>query len=126
MTDEEKANVKVVNDYLAALGDTPVSADKLVSFVTDDCSLRLSDAAPPMVGKAAALEGFKKTFGGGMRVPIKTSETHAKGPVVMNVRVDTIMIPGKPAMPIDAVGVFFLKDGKIKEWVDYIIPKKKA
>jgi limonene-1,2-epoxide hydrolase len=41
------------------------------------------------------------------------------GPVVMVTRTDTRQEAGKDDIPIPAVGVFAVRDGKIIEWVDY-------
>ena len=46
-------------------------------------------------------------------------DTAAAGPIVINHRVDRFMT-SRP-LTWEGVGVFFVKDGKIKEWSDYTI-----
>jgi limonene-1,2-epoxide hydrolase len=60
-------------------------------------------------------------------------KTYAAGPIVINHRIDHFTSKTKPLL-FEGVGVFFVKDGKIKEWTDYTIravqanewPKAKA
>ena len=47
-------------------------------------------------------------------------DTFAKGPLVVNHRIDRFISTTRP-LTWEGVGVFFLKDGKIKEWFDYTI-----
>ena len=49
----------------------------------------------------------------------KILETFASGPIVINRRVDRFAL--KQPLTVEVVGVFFVKDGKIKEWSDYTI-----
>ncbi len=51
-------------------------------------------------------------------------ETFAKGPMVINHRIDHFSSSTRP-LTWEGVGVFFLKDGKIKEWSDYSIGVKR-
>ena len=48
-------------------------------------------------------------------VTVQTPE----GPVVVNVRTDTLTSPGKPDQVFKIVGVFCVRNGKIQEWIDY-------
>ena len=44
--------------------------------------------------------------------------------MVVNSRSDHLIVPGKPPSGSFAVaGVFVVRDGKIHEWDDYIVPK---
>ena len=47
-------------------------------------------------------------------------ETFASGPMVMTHRIDRFVASPRP-LRWEGVGVFFVKDGKIKEWSDYTI-----
>jgi limonene-1,2-epoxide hydrolase len=42
------------------------------------------------------------------------------GPIVINHRIDTFASATRP-LTWEGTGVFFVKDGKIKEWFDYTI-----
>src|SRR5262249_32614102 len=105
-------------------GKQDIDETKLGMYLADECSVRMEEAKPPFVGKAAAIGGFKAYIDRGLRFDVKTHDTFAKGTVVLNVRNDGVLMKGKPGGDIPVVGVFVLKDGKIKEWTDYVIPKQ--
>jgi limonene-1,2-epoxide hydrolase len=42
-----------------------------------------------------------------------------RGDFVMTSRIDTEITPGKPNREWQVVGVFVVKDGKIREWTDF-------
>lgn len=110
------ANVKVVNDFIAAWTDP----DKAVTFLTDDAAIRMEEDKPAIIGPAATAAAFKGFMSGGTTLSVKVLSTTVKGPVVMNTRVDTLKTPGKPDQAFKVVGVFVVKKGKIKEWTDYL------
>jgi limonene-1,2-epoxide hydrolase len=43
----------------------------------------------------------------------------ATGPLVVTRRTDVVLVPGKPNAVYEIAGVFLVKNGKIREWVDY-------
>ncbi len=112
----EKANVKVVTDFVHSWDDP----DKSVTFLSDDASVRMVEDKPAVVGPAAVAAAFKGFMSPGTKLSVKILSTTAEGPVVMNRRIDTLTMPGKPSQPFKVVGVFIVKDGKIKEWADYL------
>ena len=112
----EKANVKVVNEFIAAW-NTP---DKAATFLAPDASVRMIEDKPAIVGPAAVAAAFKSFMTPGVSLSVKTLSTTAHGPVVLNKRVDTMKTAGKPDQVFPVVGVFVVKDGKIKEWADYL------
>ncbi|MGE0444617.1 MAG: limonene-1,2-epoxide hydrolase family protein [Vicinamibacterales bacterium] len=118
-TAAEKANVKVVNDFIKALEDK--NGAGLVAAFAPTGRTRMTahtqvPAVPPEQFRKAMEDGLFKTGG----VQFKTLETHAQGPLVTNVRIDRITSP-KGQQDLYYMGVFFLKDGKIVEWNDYEI-----
>jgi limonene-1,2-epoxide hydrolase len=115
-TDTEKANVKVVNDFIAAW-DNP---DKAVTFLADKASVRMVEDQPAVVGPQAVGAAFKSFMTPGTSLTVKTLSTTVHGPVVLNKRVDTMKVPGKPDQAFPVAGVFVVKDGKIVEWADYL------
>jgi hypothetical protein len=56
----------------------------------------------------------------GKRLPQQRLETFAAGSIVMNRRIDSFRSTTRP-LTWEGVGVFFIKDGKIREWSDYTI-----
>lgn len=115
-TDAQKANIKVVEDFIKAWNEP----DKSVAYLADDASVRMVEDQPPVVGPAAVNAAFKGFMGHGETISVKILSTFAEGPVVTNIRVDTLKTPGKPDQAFKVVGVFVVKKGKIKEWTDYL------
>jgi limonene-1,2-epoxide hydrolase len=115
-TDGEKANVKVVKEFIAAWSDP----DKAVTFLSDKASVRMEEDKPAIVGPAAVGAAFKSFMTPGTTLEVKVLKTWTKGPVVMNSRVDTLKSTGKPDQSFPVVGVFVVKDGKVAEWTDYL------
>lgn len=112
----ERANVKVVDDFIAAWSDP----DKAVTYLAPEASIRMVEDQPPIVGPTAIAAAFKGFLTPGVTLTVKTLRTHVHGPVVMNKRVDTLKATGKPDQVFPVVGVFVVKNGKITEWVDYL------
>ena len=85
---------------------------------TADAKLRNTAHTP-----AAPLtpEGRRKTLMGYLKpgvIRIKILETMAQGPMVVDTRVDRLT-SANGVRDMYYMGVYFLKDGKIKEWSDY-------
>jgi limonene-1,2-epoxide hydrolase len=119
--EREKANLKLVEDFIKSWGAK--DADAVMhssSYLADDATLRMFEDKPPVIGPAAYAAGFKSFISDGSRIRVKILQTFAKGPVVANSRVDTVAAPGKPDQIIKVAGVFIVKNGKIKEWDDYL------
>ena len=112
----EKANMKVVADFIASWDDP----DKAVSYLSADASVRMVEDEPAVVGPAAIAAAFKSFMTPGMTLTVETLSTTVHGPVVLNKRIDTIKTPGKPDQVFPVVGVFVVKEGKIDEWADYL------
>jgi limonene-1,2-epoxide hydrolase len=114
-TDQEKANVQVVNDFCAAWSTHDLA--KVTSFFADNGAYRMTEAQDPIKGLPAVTERIKSFLD---RVSsFEVMDTFAKGPMVFNERMDHFT--GGNLRTWHGVGVFFLKDGKIVEWYDYTI-----
>ncbi len=113
----EKANVKTVNDFCAAWSSRDLA--RVLPFLADDCVYRMSETTPPVNGHAGVTDRLKTWLADSTLVEFKVLDTAAAGPIVINHRVDRFLT----ARPLtwEGVGVFFVKDGKIKEWSDYTI-----
>jgi len=113
---DTKANEKVVKDFIAAWNDP----DKAVTFLAENCSVRMEEDKPAITGPANVGAAFKGFMGPGVKLEVKTLKTYSEGPVVTNKRIDTLTTPGKPPQAFPVVGVFVVKKGKITEWTDYL------
>ena len=113
----EKANVKTVNDFCAAWATRDVN--RALPFLADDCVYRMTETTPPASGHDGVIQRLKPTVDNSTVVEFRVLDTMAAGPIVINHRIDRFLT----ARPLtwEGVGVFFIKDGKIKEWSDYTI-----
>ena len=118
LTDAEKAHVKVVTDFCAAWSTRDLK--QILPFLSDDCVYRMSETTPPVNGHAGVTERLGTWMETSQRVEFNIFDTFAKGPMVVNHRIDRFISTTRP-LTWEGVGVFFLKDGKIKEWFDYSI-----
>lgn len=120
MTEAEKANVKLVEDFCAAWSGK--DADKVMAFFSDNPSYRQTELQAPAVGRQAVFEKVS----GGVKVATKfeVHESWARGPMVINERTDYFDSPRLKRW--HGVGVFLVKDGKIVEWQDFTIDRVTA
>jgi limonene-1,2-epoxide hydrolase len=116
----EKANVAVVDAFCAAFArkDLP----KAVSLLADNCTYRPTQARPPVVGKEKVADTIKGFLERGAE--FKVLKTVVLGPLVLNERNDVIAAAANgPARTFHvAAGLFFIENGKIVEWTDYVMP----
>jgi len=120
-TAAEKANMQVVTDFCKAFSGDDV--DKIMSFMADPCSYRVTEAQEPIKGFAAVKARITELVKQADRFDI--IETSARGPMVFNERMD-YFAPGGRLKSWHGMGVFFLKDGKIVEWQDFTIALERA
>jgi limonene-1,2-epoxide hydrolase len=113
----ERANVKTVTDFCEAWATRDMA--HVLPFLADDCVYRMTETTPPANGHDGIIQRLKPTVDNATLVEFRVLDTMAAGPIVINHRVDRFMT----ARPLtwEGVGVFFVKDGKIKEWSDYTI-----
>ena len=114
-----KANVAIVNAFCAAFARKDLT--KAVSLLADNCSYRPAQTRPPILGKDKVAETIKGFLERGAE--FKVLKTVALGPLVLNERDDVIvMANGKDTRTFHvAAGLFFVENGKIAEWTDYVI-----
>lgn len=115
----EQAHVEVVNDMCAAW-TVPFDAARLGALLTDDCVFRASETTPPRTGRDAVLAFITEIMSDVTRCEFEVGETFARGSVVVHERWDRFVRPTRKS-EWHVVGVFYLKDGLIAEWSDYII-----
>jgi limonene-1,2-epoxide hydrolase len=118
LTDAEQAHVKVVADFCAAWSTRDLK--QILPFLAEDCVYRMSETTPPVNGHAGVTGRLGTWLETSQRVEFNIVDTFAKGPMVVNHRIDRFISTTRP-LTWEGVGVFFLKDGKIKEWFDYTI-----
>jgi limonene-1,2-epoxide hydrolase len=115
MSPVEKANIQLVNDFCATWpGHEPA---KIMSFFADNCAYRMTETMEPNKGRDAVTS--RVTALAGTVQGFEVLDTWARGPMVINERIDRFTSGALKSW--HGVGVFFLKDSKIVEWYDYTI-----
>jgi limonene-1,2-epoxide hydrolase len=120
LTAQEKANVQVVNDFCAAWSGRDLA--KILSLFAADAAYRMTETVEPVKGRDAVAARIRGLVDRVERFDVL--ETFARGPMVINERIDRFSTGALKAWR--GVGVFFLKDGKIVEWYDYTISMERS
>ncbi|MBI1784919.1 nuclear transport factor 2 family protein [Candidatus Sumerlaeota bacterium] len=119
-TEQEAANMKVVNDFCAAWAAK--DADKLGEFLADNAVFRSNDKAPMTNGREAIVKSFGIFLKMASTAEFVVHRTTAIGNIVLNERTDKFTMGGQDKA-YHMSGVFCVKEGKIVEWFDYGMPK---
>jgi limonene-1,2-epoxide hydrolase len=118
MSADEQANLKLVNDFCAAWATRDMA--KILPFLGEECVYRMTETTPAVTGHAGVTERIKPAVDRADAVSFEVLESYAKGPMVINHRIDRFASKERP-FTWEGVGVFFIKDGKIREWSDFTI-----
>lgn len=116
-TAQEKANAKAVTDFCAVWSSRDIT--KALPFLADDCIYRPTETTPAVRGHQGVTQTLKSSIENATSVEWRVLDTMAMGPIVINRRIDKSV--SARSLTWEGIGVFFLKDGKIKEWTDYTI-----
>jgi len=117
-TEAEKANVSVVNEFCASWSSRDLR--QILPRLAEDCVYRMTETTAPAIGHAGVTERLGSWMQTSDRIEFTVLETFAQGPIVMNRRIDKFVSTTRP-LTWEGVGVFFVKDGRVKEWSDYTI-----
>ena len=118
-TAEQKANIQLVNDFCASWSTRDLK--QILPRLSNDCVYRMSETVPAVTGHAGVTEKLGDWMtSSDLGIEFKVLDTWAAGPLVMNHRIDSFKSTKRP-LTWEGVGVFFVKDGRIKEWQDYTI-----
>jgi limonene-1,2-epoxide hydrolase len=117
-SETERANVDVVNDFCAAW--STLDLKQVTAHMSDDAVYRMTETTPPVTGHQALIDQMQPWVDTSNAITFEVRETFARGPLVVNHRVDTFASATRP-LTWEGVGVFLVQDGKIKEWFDYTI-----
>ena len=121
-TAAEKANTELVTQFIR--GWTKKNYDpakEMATYLSSPCQVRPVEDKPALTTPADAAKVFIDFMKDGSRVErVDFHHVFATGPVVVTRRTDVVVTPGKPNTNYEIAGVFLVKDGKIREWVDYL------
>lgn len=112
---DTQATVRLVNEFCASVSKLDPAAMR--PFLADDVVYRVTETRPPIAGVNEVMSTYQKLEA--KSIQFQVLETFASGPIVINHRIDRFV--GPRSFTWEGVGVFFIKDGKIKEWSDYTI-----
>jgi len=118
LTPAEKTNLKVVNDFAAAwaTGD----ATKVTSYLAENCVVRFLQDQEPVKGRATVLERLNAGLQNS-KIEFEVHETFTVGSLVANYRTDYITAKDGKRTAFRVGGVFYVRDGKIVEWIDSVV-----
>ena len=118
LSDTEAANVKLVTAFCAAWSTRNLA--NVTALMSDDAVYRMSQTTPPVTGHGGLVGQMQPWVDTSDTIEFKILETLAKGPIVLNHRIDHFASKTRP-ITWEGVGVFYVENGKIKEWSDYTI-----
>ena len=114
----EQGNVQAVRDFCAAWSTRDLQ--KVLPMMADDCVYRMTETTPPAIGHQGVTDRLGTWMQTSDQIEFRILEAFAAGPIVMTHRIDRFVSKTRP-LTWEGVGVFFVKDSKIKEWSDYTI-----
>lgn len=116
MTEEERQNVKVLEGFLTARWTVPFNAGKIGEFLAEDCIRGTDDIR--LRGKKAILDELTANYKDTTAADFKILQTWARGPLLMNERIEHTTVRGRSGGGGEwhGLGFFHLRDGKIMEW----------
>jgi limonene-1,2-epoxide hydrolase len=119
---QEAANLEIIAAFIHHWTEEPPDAEKLVSFMADDCVVHLEPDKPiDASNKAEALRYYKTLVRKNVRYDLRVLESFARGPVVAHYRIDHALTDSKPGRGLKLVAIFYMKDKRIQDWREYII-----
>ena len=118
----EAANIKVVTDFCKAWSTRDLG--KVTALMTADSVYRMSETTPPVTGAAGLIGQMQPWVDSSSSIEFRILKSFATGPIVVNHRIDHFASTTRP-ITWEGVGVFFLVEGKIKEWSDYTVAVKR-
>ena len=120
LTAAEQANVDVVNGFCDAWATR--DAANIASFLSEDAVFRFTQDGDAATGSDTLRQQAEGFLADASEVLFDVLETYAIGPLVVNLRVDYFTNAGGPRNEFRVAGVFYVRDGKIVEWIDALAP----
>lgn len=116
----ERQKEKIVNDFCKAW--SLKDADALTPYLSDDIEYHMFEGRPPINGVAEFSAQLKPFMSGMREIDWEMLRSTVMGDIVLNERIDHFLRPEGSEAPdshFHVVGVFLVRDGKIKYWKDY-------
>ncbi len=118
LTDAEKANILLVDAFCK--GWEAMDLTEVFATMKEDAVYRQSQDTPPVTGHQAISDLMKLWVDDSYRIDYIVEETFARGPVVINRRIDIYhRNNAEDHLEWEGVGLFLIEDGLIREWQDF-------
>jgi len=118
LSDAEKANIRLVDQFCK--GWEAMDLSEVFATMKDDAIYRQSQDTPPVTGHQAISDMMKTWVDDPYKIDDIIEETFARGPVVINRRIDIYhRNNAEDHLEWEGVGLFLIEDGLIREWQDF-------
>ncbi len=111
-------SLRIVNAFCAAW--STLDPAKVAAFFADNAIYRVTETTPATVGRPAITQLLQRFLGRAQKVRFEILREYNVGPIVLTERNDHFTGPQGERV-FHVAGVFFVRDGKIAEWTDYMI-----
>jgi limonene-1,2-epoxide hydrolase len=118
LTDAEKANIRLVDTFCKAWEAMDLA--EVFATMKEDAVYRQSQDTPPVTGHQAISDLMKLWVDDSYRIDYIVEETFARGPVVINRRIDIYhRNNAEDHLEWEGVGLFLIEGDLIREWQDF-------
>lgn len=118
LSDAEKANIRLVNQFCQ--GWEAMDLSEVFATMKADAVYRQSQDTPPVTGHQAISDMMQPWIDSSHKIDYIVVETFARGPVVINRRIDIYHSDDDERhLEWEGVGLFLIEDGLIREWQDF-------
>jgi limonene-1,2-epoxide hydrolase len=118
LTEAEQANTDIVRRFCEAW--STLDLGRVTALMSAAAVYRMTETTPPVTGHEALIDQMQPWIETSSAIEFRILETFARGPLVVNHRIDTFSSDTRP-LTWEGVGVFLIQNGKISEWSDYTI-----
>ena len=118
LTAEERANIQLVDQFCKGWEAMELSA--VFATMKEDAIYRQSQDTPSVTGHQAISGLMQPWIESSHKITYEVLETFARGPVVINRRIDIYHSnDDERHLEWEGVGLFLIEDGLIREWQDF-------
>lgn len=117
-TETGRDSERIVKQFCAAW--STLDPAKVVEFFADNAVYRVTETTPPTVGRPAITQLVQRFMQRNQEVRFEILRAYSVGPVVLTERQDHFR-GAQGERRFHVAGVFFVRNGKIAEWTDYIV-----
>ena len=118
LTAQERENIALVDRFCKAW--EAMDLQQVFATMQNDAIYRQSQDTPPVTGHTAISDMMQPWIDSSHAITYEVLETFARGPVVINHRIDIYHSDNDERhLEWEGVGLFLIEDGLIREWQDF-------